>query len=35
MVAGEEAGIVMSEKRRKVLSGEFKAKVALEAVPGA
>jgi transposase-like protein len=34
MVAGEETGIVMSEKKRKVFSGEFKAKVALEAVRG-
>jgi transposase-like protein len=34
MEAGEETGIVMSEKKRKVFSGEFKAKVALEAVRG-
>jgi transposase-like protein len=32
MVAGEETGVVMNEKKRKVFSGEFKAKVALEAV---
>ena len=34
MEAGDEPGIVMSEKKRKVFSGEFKAKVALEAVRG-
>ena len=34
MVSGEETGIVMSEKKRKVFSGEFKAKVALEALRG-
>jgi len=34
MVSGEETGVVMSEKKRKVFSGEFKAKVALEAVRG-
>jgi transposase-like protein len=34
MVSGEETGDVMSEKKRKVFSGEFKAKVALEALRG-
>lgn len=34
MEAIEETGVVMSEKKRKVFSGEFKAKVALEAVRG-
>jgi transposase len=34
MEAGEQTGIVMSEKKRKVFSGEFKAKVALEAIRG-
>ena len=34
MEAGEETGNVMSEKKRKVFSGEFKAKVALEAIRG-
>lgn len=34
MEAGDETGVVMSEKKRKVFSGEFKAKVALEAVRG-
>ncbi len=34
MEAGDETGIVMSEKKCKVFSGEFKAKVALEAVRG-
>jgi transposase-like protein len=34
MVSGEETGVVMSEKKRKVFGGEFKAKVALEAVRG-
>jgi transposase-like protein len=34
MEAVEETGVVMSEKKRKVFSGEFKAKVALEAVRG-
>jgi transposase-like protein len=34
MEAGDETGIVMSEKKRKVFSGEFKAKIALEAVRG-
>jgi transposase-like protein len=34
MEAGEKTGVVVSEKKRKVFSGEFKAKVALEAVRG-
>jgi transposase-like protein len=34
MEAGDETGVVMSEKKRKVFSGEFKAKVALEALRG-
>jgi transposase-like protein len=34
MEADDETGVVMSEKKRKVFSGEFKAKVALEAVGG-
>ena len=34
MEADDETGVVMSEKKRKVFSGEFKAKVALEAVRG-
>jgi transposase-like protein len=34
MEAGDETGVVMSEKKRKVFSGEFKAKVALDAVRG-
>ncbi len=32
MVAFGKTGVVMSEKKRKVFSGEFKAKVALEAI---
>jgi transposase-like protein len=35
MVAFGKTGVVMSEKKRKVFSGEFKAKVALEAVRNA
>jgi hypothetical protein len=34
MEAIEETGVVMSDKKRKVFSGEFKAKVALEAARG-
>jgi transposase len=34
MVAFGKMGVVMSEKKRKVFSGEFKAKVALEAIRG-
>ena len=34
MVTDEKMEFVMSEKKRKVLSGEFKAKVALEAIRG-
>lgn len=34
MEADDETGVVMSENKRKVFSGEFKAKVALEAVRG-
>jgi transposase len=34
MVAGKKTGVVVSERKRKVFSGEFKAKVALEAVRG-
>ena len=34
MGAGEETGVVMSEKKRKVFTGEFKAKVALGGGPG-
>ena len=34
MVADEETGFVVSEKKRKIFSGEFKAKVALEAIRG-
>ena len=32
MVAFWKTGVVVSEKKRKVFSGEFKAKVALEAI---
>ena len=32
MVAFGKTGVVVSEKKRKVFSGEFKAKVALEAI---
>jgi transposase len=34
MVAFGKTGVVVSEKKRKVFTGEFKAKVALEAVRG-
>jgi transposase len=34
MAADEKRESVVSEKKRKVLSGEFKAKVALEAIRG-
>jgi transposase len=34
MVADEETGFVVSEKKRKIFSGELKAKVALEAIRG-
>ncbi|MFM8443019.1 MAG: transposase [Methylococcus sp.] len=34
MAAGENLESVVSEKKRKVFSGEFKAKVALEAIRG-
>ena len=34
MVADEEKGFVVSEKKRKIFSGEIKAKVALEAIRG-
>jgi transposase-like protein len=34
MVAFRKTGVVVSEKKRKVFSGEFKAKVALEAIRG-
>ena len=34
MVAGKKTGVVVSERKRKVFSGEFKAKIALEAVRG-
>src|SRR5512136_1750979 len=34
MVAGEALGFIVSEKKRKIFSGEFKAKVALEAIRG-
>jgi transposase-like protein len=34
MVADEEMGFVVSQKKRKIFSGEFKAKVALEAIRG-
>jgi transposase-like protein len=34
MVAGEKRESVVSEKKRKVFSGRFKAKVALEAIRG-
>ena len=32
MGAGEESGFIVSEKKRKIFSGEFQAKVALEAI---
>ena len=34
MEAGDETGVVVSERKRKFFSGEFKAKVALEAIRG-
>ena len=34
MGVGEKSGFMVSEKRRKIFSGEFKAKVALEAIQG-
>ena len=34
MVAEEETGFIVSEKKRKIFSGEFKAKIALEAIRG-
>jgi transposase-like protein len=34
MVADEKKGFVVSEKKRKIFSGEIKAKVALEAIRG-
>jgi transposase-like protein len=34
VVAFGKTGVVVSEKKRKVFSGEFKAKVALEAIRG-
>ena len=34
MVAVNKTGFVVSEKKRKIFSGEFKAKVALEAIRG-
>jgi len=34
MVAGKKTGVVVSERKRKVFSGEIKAKVALEAIRG-
>jgi transposase-like protein len=34
MATGEKRESVVSEKKRKVFSGEFKAKVALEAIRG-
>jgi transposase len=34
MGAGEKSGFIVSEKKRKIFSGEFKAKVALEAMRG-
>ena len=34
MVAGKKTGVVVCETKRKVFSGEFKAKVALDAVRG-
>jgi transposase len=34
MVTGEKSGSIVSEKKRKMFSGEFKAKVALEAIRG-
>ena len=32
MGAGEKSGFIVSEKKRKIFSGEFKAKIALEAI---
>ena len=34
MAASEKKGLVVSVKKRKIFSGEFKAKVALEAIRG-
>src|SRR5512144_155722 len=34
MGVGEKSGFIVREKRRKIFSGEFKAKVALEAIRG-
>ncbi len=34
MGAGEKSGFIVSEKKRKIFSGEFKAKIALEAIRG-
>ena len=34
MVAGQKLGSIVSEKKRKIFSGELKAKVALEAIRG-
>ena len=34
MEAGEKSGFIVSEKKRKIFSGEFKAKIALEAIRG-
>jgi transposase-like protein len=34
MAASEKKGLVVSVKKRKIFSGEFKAKVALEAMRG-
>ena len=34
MGAGEKSGFIVSEKKRKIFSGEFKAKVALETIRG-
>ena len=34
MGVGEKSGFIVSEQRRKIFSGEFKAKVALEAIRG-
>ena len=34
MVAGEKTGFIVSEKKRKIFSGELKAKVALETIRG-
>ena len=34
MGAGEKSGLIVSQQKRKIFSGEFKAKVALEAIRG-